>query len=123
MLRTVLAAGLAASVIGGAGVVTLRALGEDTKATFDTLNEGLADSAPESGKASAEDVADWIERYRADLSGTRCEKGTNGWDYVCSFTDSQGRRLKLGVLVDSRQPIQMSPAVRGRRPLAPPIGT
>ena len=62
MLRTVLALTLGLSVIGGTGVVALRTVGENTKETFDTLNEAFADAAPVKGRASTEDIARWIER-------------------------------------------------------------
>jgi hypothetical protein len=123
MLKMFLVAGLAASLLAGVGVVTLRTLGEDAKATFDTLNETFANSAPSKKKASAPDVADWIERYRAEASGARCRKTKKSWDYVCVFKDAQGRRVKMGVMVDSRQPIQMSPVVKLRRPLPSPQRT
>jgi hypothetical protein len=118
MLKSVLVAGLAVAVIAGTGTV---ALGTDAKATFDSLNRALADSVPAKKKASARDVADWIERYRTGASGMRCGKTKKRWDYVCVFKDGQGRRVKMGVIVDSRQPIEMSPVARLRRPLPPPL--
>ena len=120
MLRGVLAAGLTVSVVAGAGVLALRSVGEGAKETFGTLNRTFSDNAPEKGEASAHDVADWIERYRADARGVRCRKAASGWDYVCFFRNDGGRRLKVGVVVDSRQPRQMSPIVPVRRPLPPP---
>jgi hypothetical protein len=120
MLRLVLIGGLAAALFAGTGVVALRTLGQDAKATFDDLNQAFADSAPANKKASARDVADWIERYRAGASGARCGKTKRSWDYVCVFKDGQGRRVKMGVMVDSRQPIEMSPVVKRRQPLPPP---
>lgn len=119
MLRSLVAAGLALSVIGGTGVVALRAVGEDTKGTLDTLNEAFAHSAPTKARASTEDAARWIERYVPGAGGARCGKGAAGWDYVCSF-DSRGRRMKIGVVVDATQPVEMSPIVKASRPLAPP---
>jgi hypothetical protein len=123
MLKLFLVAGLAVSVFAGVGVVTLRTLGDDAKATFDTLNETFANSALDKEKAPARNVTDWIERYRAGASGARCTKTRKSWDYVCVFKDAQGRRVKMGVMVDSRQPIQMSPVVKLRRPLPPPERT
>jgi hypothetical protein len=123
MLRTVLVAGLAVSVVAGAGVLTLRTLGDEAKETFGTLNEAFADSEPGQRKASAQEVADWIARYRTDARKPHCQRGADGWDYVCVFRNRQGRQVKVGVIVNSRQPIQMSPAVRTRRPLARPIET
>jgi hypothetical protein len=121
MLKSVLVVGLAVTVFAGAGAVALRTLGNDAKATFDSLNRALAESAPATQKASARDVAEWIERYRTGASGARCGKTKKRWDYVCLFKDGQGRRVKMGVMVDSRQPIEMSPVVRLRRPLPPPM--
>lgn len=121
MLKSVLVVGLAVTVFAGAGAVALRTLGNDAKATFDSLNRALAESAPATKKASARDVAEWIERYRTGASGARCGKTKKRWDYVCLFKDGQGRRVKMGVMVDSRQPIEMSPVVRLRRPLPPPL--
>jgi hypothetical protein len=121
MLKSVLVAGLAVTVFAGAGAVALRTIGNDAKATFDTLNSALADNVPANKKASARDVADWIERYRAEASGARCGKTKKRWDYVCVFKDGQGHRVKMGVMVDSGQPIEMSPVVRLRRPLPPPL--
>jgi hypothetical protein len=121
MLKSVLVVGLAVTVFAGAGAVALRTLGNDAKATFDSLNRALAESAPARKKAAARDVAEWIERYRAGASGARCGKTKKRWDYVCVFKDGQGRRVKMGVMVDSRQPIEMSPVVRLRRPLPPPL--
>ncbi len=122
MLRGVLAAGLTVTVVAGAGVIALRSLGEGAEETFDTLNRTFSANAPGKGEASAQDVADWIERYRTGVRSVRCRKPASGWDYVCSFRNDGGRRLKVGVLVDSRQPRQMSPVVPARRPLPPPSG-
>jgi hypothetical protein len=107
-------------VIGGAAVVGLRTLGEDAKATFDTLNRTFEDSVPGEGKASSQDVEDWIVRYRRDARGVVCEKDLRAWDFVCVFKNSKGRRLKMGVMVNWSQPIQMSPVVKLRRPLPRP---
>jgi hypothetical protein len=120
MFKLVLVAGLAFTVFAGAGAVALHTVGNDAKATFDSLNRALADSAPAKKRASARDVADWIERYRPGANGARCGKTKKRWDYVCVFKDGLGRRLKMGVMVDSRQPIQMSPVVGLRRQLPPP---
>src|SRR5919108_2883684 len=111
MLRSVIAAGVAVSVVAGAGVVGLRTLGNDAKATFDTLNKALERNQPGKGKASAREAADWIERYRAGARDAQCEAAPKQWDYVCIFKDGDGRRRKVGLLVDSRQPTQMSPLV------------
>ena len=120
MLKSVIVVGLAVTVFAGAGAVALRTVGNDAKATFDSLNRALADNAAVKKKASARDVADWIERYRAEASGTRCGRTKKSWHYVCVFKDGQGRRAKMGVMVDARQPIEMSPVVKLRRPLPPP---
>jgi hypothetical protein len=122
MLRSLLVAGLAVSVVAGASVVGLRTVGREAKATFDTLNQALEDSTPGKGKASARDAAQWIERYRAGARGARCRDGGKGWDYVCVFRDGDGRRRKVGVIVGARQPTQMSPLVGVRRPLPTPSG-
>lgn len=122
MLRFVLVAGLAVSVVAGVGVVGLRTLGGNAKATFDTLNKAFEDNMPRKGKASSREAAAWIERYRAGASNARCQKGAQGWDYVCVFKDRDGRRRKLGVIVDSRQPTQMSPLVGVHRRLPTPSG-
>jgi hypothetical protein len=45
---------------------------------------------------------------RAGASGARCTKTKERWDYVCVFKDGQGRRVMMGVMVDSRQLIEMS---------------
>jgi hypothetical protein len=119
MLKGVLVTFTVLGLVGG-GVVALRSVGEEAEATFDTLNRTFADSAPGKEKASAQDVADWIARYRADTSDVRCGIGRKGWDYVCVFRTERGRRLKVGVVVDSRQPIEMSPIVAVRRPLPGP---
>lgn len=111
MIRTLLVAGVAVSVVAGAGVIGLRTLGNDAKTTFDTLNRTFEGSLPGDGKASARDVADYFERYRAGARGAHCRKGPRGWDYVCVFRDGDGRRRKVGVLVDSKQPKHMSPLV------------
>jgi hypothetical protein len=120
MLRGVLAAGLTVSVVAGAGVVALRSVGEDARDTFDTLNQAFSDNASGEGEASAQEVSDWIERYRDGARGVRCRRAASGWDYVCFFRADGGRRLKVGVVVDSRQPRRMSPIVPVRRPLPPP---
>jgi hypothetical protein len=123
VLRTVVVAGLAVSFLVGAGVFALSTVGEEAETTFNTLNEAFADAEPRKGKASAQEVSDWIERYRADATGTRCRQGTGGWDYVCIFRSRRGRRLKMGIVVDWKQPIEMSPTVRLRQRLASPIGS
>jgi hypothetical protein len=112
--------GFAVSVLAGAGFVGLRALGEETKGTFDTLNEALAESAPGDEKATAGDVEAWIERYRTEARRISCASRSAEWDYVCTFEDRQKRTLKMGVMVDSRQPMQMSPIVKARKRLPPP---
>jgi hypothetical protein len=122
MLRSVLAAGLVVSIVAGVGVVGLRALGGNAKATLDTLNEALERSQPGKGKASAHDVANYFERYRAGARDARCRNGPEGWDYVCVFKDGDGRRRKIGVLVDSRQSTQMSPPMGVHRRLPSPSG-
>ena len=106
--------------LAGAGVVALRSVGEEAEATFDTLNRTFAESAPGEEKASTQDVAAWFERYRPDARAVQCRRAPSGWDYVCVFRTEPGRRMKVGVRVDSRQPIEMSPIVRARRPLPPP---
>jgi hypothetical protein len=90
MLKSVLVVGLAVTVFAGAGAVALRTLGNDAKATFDSLNRALAESAPATQKASARDVAEWIERYRTGASGARCGKTKKRWDYVCLFRTDKG---------------------------------
>lgn len=119
MLRTLLAVALGLSVVGGTGLVALRAVGEDTEHRLDALNEAFADAAPATGKASAEDAARWIERYVPGATGPRCESGAAGWDYVCTF-DRRGRRVKMGVAVDATQPVETSPIVKAPRRLPPP---
>lgn len=118
MLKSVVALALGLAVIGGTGVVVLRAVGEDTKETLDTLNDAFADAAPAKGSASPREAARWVERYVPGASGARCAKGEAGWDYVCTF-DRQGRPVKMGVVVDARQPVEMSPIVRASRRLPP----
>jgi hypothetical protein len=123
MVKSVLAIALAVSVVGGVGYVGLRTLGEDAKATFDELNRAFEKNAPGEGKASAQDAADWIERYRSGARRAVCRDASAGWDYVCVFTDGDGRRRKIGVIVDSRQPTQMSPLVGPRQRLPKPTAS
>lgn len=111
MVKAVIATALAVTVVGGAGYVGFRTLGEDAKATFDELNQAFEENAPGSGKASAQDAADWIERYRSGARRAECREGVKGWDYVCVFTDGDGRRRKVGVVVGSTQPTHMSQLV------------
>jgi hypothetical protein len=118
MLKTVVAVALGLAVLGGTGVAVFRTVGENTKETFDTLNEAFADAAPANGNASARDAARWIERYVPGASGARCRKRAAGWDYVCTF-ERQGRRVKMGVVVNATQPVEMSPIVRAARRLPP----
>ena len=94
-------------------------MSEEAEATFDTLNRTFAESAPGDDKASAQDVAAWFERYRPDTAAVQCRKAPPRWDYVCVFRAESGRRMKVGVLVDSRQPVKMSPIVLARSPLPP----
>jgi hypothetical protein len=121
VVKALVATGLAVSVVAGAGYVGLRTLGEDAKATFDKLNSALEDATPGKGKASAQDVGEWIERYRSGARRAECSEGVKGWDYVCVFVDGDGRTRKVGVLVDSRQPTQMSPLVGQRERLTKPV--
>jgi hypothetical protein len=120
MVRSLLATGLVVSAVIGGGYVGLRTLGEDAKATFDELNRALEKNRPGQGRASAADAAAWIERYRAGARAAECGEGVNGWDYVCVFRDGDGRRRKVGVIVDWRQPTQMSPLVGARQRLPTP---
>jgi hypothetical protein len=119
MLRGVL---VTFTVLGlaGAGVVALRSVGEEAEATFDSLNRTFAESARDEEKASRQDVAVWFKRYRPDAPAVRCRRAPSGWDYVCVFRTEPGRRMKVGVRVDSRQPVEMSPIVSARKQLPPP---
>jgi hypothetical protein len=120
MVKTLLATTLAVSVVAGTGYIGLRTLGENAKATFADLNQALEESSPGTGKASAQDAADWIERYRSGARDARCEDGRRGWDYVCVFRDGDGRRRKLAVMVNATQPTQMSPLLGPRQRLPTP---
>jgi hypothetical protein len=121
MTKTLLVTILAVSVAAGTGYVGLRTLGENAKATFDELNRALEESSPGTSKASAQDAAAWIERYRSGARKARCSRGRDGWDYVCVFRDGDGRRRKVGLMVDSRQPTQMSPLAGPHQPLPAPV--
>lgn len=120
MVKALLVTGLAVSIVGGAGYLGLRSLGEDAKATFEEVNRALEGSATGEGKASAQDVAEYIERYRSGARRAECRVGIKGWDYVCVFTDGDGRRRKVGVVVGSTQPTHMSPLVGARDRLPTP---
>ena len=74
MVRSLLATGLVVSAVIGGGYVGLRTLGEDVKAPFDELNSALEKNLPREGKASAEDAAAWIERYRAGARAAECRE-------------------------------------------------
>lgn len=111
MVKALLVTGLAVSIVGGAGYLGLRSLGEDAEATFEEVNSALEGSASGEGKASAQDVAEYIERYRSGARRAECREGIKGWDYVCVFTDGDGLRRKVGVVVGSTQPTHMSPLV------------
>jgi hypothetical protein len=120
MVKALLVTGLAVSIVGGAGYLGLRSLGEEAKATFEEVNRALEGSATGEGKASAQDVAEYIERYRAGARRAECREGVKGWDYVCVFTDGDGRRRKVGIMVGPVQPTQMSPLVAARDRLPTP---
>ena len=105
MVKALALAGVGFALFGGVTAVGLRSLGEHTAATFETINRALT---PPKKTANARDVADWIETYRPGASRARCRKGTHGWDYVCTFRESDGRRVKLGALVAASQPVTMS---------------
>jgi hypothetical protein len=117
MLKSLLATGAAVSAVVGVGYVGLHSLGEQAKKNLDELNNALEQSLPGKGKASAREVADWIERYRSGARGAECRRGRAGWDYVCVFRDADGRRRKFGVIVDSKQPSLMSPLVGAGEPV------
>jgi hypothetical protein len=104
----------------GSGAFALRSVVERADATFDTLNEALADAIPGKGKASAQETAAWIERFRPGASHVQCERAAKQWDYVCVFRGDGKRRLKMGVIVNYKQPIEMSPAVHLRQRLPAP---
>jgi hypothetical protein len=121
VVKSLLATGLVVSAVVGAGYIGLRSLGEEAKATFDELNRALEPPAPGKGKASAQDVAEWIERYRLGVRRAECPReGVKGWDYVCVFVDGDGRRKKVGVMVGPIQPTQTSPPVGAGQRLPPP---
>jgi hypothetical protein len=120
MLKALLVTGLAVSIVGGAGYLGLRSLGEEAKATFEEVNRALEGSAAGEGKASTQDVAEYIERYRSGARRAECREGIKGWDYVCLFTDGDGRRRKVGIMVGPVQPTQMSPLVGPRDRLPTP---
>jgi hypothetical protein len=119
MVKALVVTGLAVSALAGAGYVGLHTLGDDAKATFDELNRAFEQNAPGEGKASAQEAAEWIERYRSGARAAQCGPGRAGWDYVCVFEDGDGRRRKVGIAVDARQPTQLSPLVGPRKPLPP----
>ena len=121
MVKGVLAV-LAVAGVLGTGAFALRSVVGRANETFDTINEALADALPGKGNASARETAAWIERFRQDASHVRCEKAAKGWDYVCVFRSDGKGRLKMGVLVNYKQPIETSPAVRLRRQLPAPRG-
>jgi hypothetical protein len=120
MVKALLMTGLAVSLVGGAGYLGLRSLGEEAKATFEQVNRALEHDVPGEGKASAQDVAEYIERYRAGARRAECREGLKGWDYVCVFTDGDGQRRKVGVVVGSTQPTGMSPLVGAGQRLPTP---
>jgi hypothetical protein len=113
---------LAIAGVLGTGAFALRSVVGRASETFDTLNEALADALPGKGKASARETAAWVERYWPGASHVRCDKAPKQWDYVCVFRSDGKGRLKIGVLVNYKQPIETSPAVRLRRQLPAPRG-
>ena len=119
-MKLLLATGVAVSVVIGAGYVGLRSLGEEAQATFDELNRALETPTPRKGKATPQEVAEWIERYRVGARRVECGEGVKGWDYVCVIVDEDGRRRKIGVMVGPIQPTQMSPPVGARQRLPTP---
>jgi hypothetical protein len=110
------------AVVGvlGSGVYAVYAVGERADANFDALNQALTGAPPGEGKASASEVATWIERHRPDVANARCKEAGKGWDYVCVFRDDMKRRLKIGIISGPQQPTQMSLAVPLKRPLSEP---
>jgi hypothetical protein len=116
-VKSLLVVVLAVSTFAGVGIAAFRSLGLNTKTRLEAVNSALTGGAPVQGKASAQETAAWIERYRAGATDARCREGQKGWDYVCAFRDGTGRRLKVGVTVDTRQPLRMSPLVGLRRPV------
>jgi hypothetical protein len=120
MVKALLATGVAVSVVAGVGFLGLRSLGEDAKGTLDEPNSAFEKNAPGEGKASAQDAADWIERYRSGARRAACREAASAWDYVCVFTDGDGRRRKIGLIVGSKQPTQISPLVGARQRLPNP---
>jgi hypothetical protein len=121
MTRWLLAAILGGSLLLGAGALTLRELGANANKTFETLNRALQQNPTPKGNISSRETALWIARYQPDARRVRCRTGQGGWDYSCSFV-KEGRRLKIGVVAGSRQPIQTSVAVPLQRRLPPRVG-
>jgi hypothetical protein len=111
---------VAVSVVAGVGSLGLQSLGEDAKGTLDELNSAFEKNAPGEGKASAQDAAGLIERYRSGARRAACREAASAWDYVWVFTDGEGRRRKIGLIVGSKQPTQMSPLVGARQRLPKP---
>jgi hypothetical protein len=120
MVKSLLAVGLAVSVAAGVGFLGLQSLGEDAKGTLDELKSAFEKNAPGEGKASVQDAADWIERYRSGARRAACREAASASDYVCVFTDGDARLRKIGLIVGSKQPTQMSPLLGARRRLPNP---
>jgi hypothetical protein len=51
---------------------------------------------------SAEDVEAELAENGYGAARFACEDVDEGWDFVCTYTDVDGRRLKVGLRVDGR---------------------
>jgi hypothetical protein len=119
MVKSLLAVGLAVSVAARVGFLGLQSLGEDAKGTLDELKPSRR-TLPERGRPPPRMLADWIERYGSGARRAACREAASASDYVCVFTDGDAGLRKIGLIVGSKQPTQMSPLLGARRRLPNP---
>jgi hypothetical protein len=74
----------------------------------------------ETRKPSADEVAQVLSRNEAGATEIGCAAERDGWDYVCTFTAVDGRRKKVGLLINEDGLEKASSAIDIDAQLAPP---
>jgi hypothetical protein len=84
---------------------------------LERVAKAIGGSVPR-GRIDARKTEAFLARHHEDLAGIRCENGSRGWHYVCTFRGPDGRG-HIGVVVDGTQPTHTSAFTPLRRALPP----
>jgi hypothetical protein len=68
---------------------------------------GVAESLP-GGRLTAAELGAMLERHNPGSGPYSCTKSNGDWDFVCTFTSTQGEAVKMGVDVTATAPKEQS---------------